>query len=285
MFNHGSILNHPQPRTYSPANQFRLIHPGSPPQGLITPPTHSLANPQTHLMEEGYRITRNDSPMAHSMISNSPNLSANASPSLNYLDPSHNYGMTLSSMFNPNESMMPERKYLQDSRPSPYPQPIRHSSATIEKIYDCPFAGCTRQFKRQEHLRRHHRSHTGERPFTCLVPECRRSFARSDHLQQHMRTHNDPSSWKMEDMPAMMSPPQDFQLPQIPYEFDIHRSDSRLSMMSAPETFQSETHHDDTSSLHGQQEYTSSGLNEQMESMMGDLLTLENGFEQQASSY
>jgi uncharacterized Zn-finger protein len=286
MFNHGHGLNHPQPRPYSPANQFRILHPGSPPQGMITPPTHSLANPQTQLMEEGYRIARNDSPMSHSMISNSPALSNTSASNLTYVDPTQNYGMTLSSMFNPAESMLPDRKYFQDQRQSPYPISMRPSSA-IEKIYECPYTGCTRQFKRQEHLRRHHRSHTGERPHVCQIPECRRSFARTDHLQQHMRTHADPSEWKLNDIPGMMSPPQDFGISPIPYNFDIHRSDSRLSMMSAPEFHEyhdePQNHQEYSNSGLQNQEYTSSGLNEQMESMMGDLLSLENGFEAKAS--
>ena len=47
---------------------------------------------------------------------------------------------------------------------------------------------CNRRFRRQEHLKRHHRSlHTIEKPFKC--PDCKKTFSRSDNLAQHARTH------------------------------------------------------------------------------------------------
>ncbi|KAJ2274113.1 hypothetical protein J3F81_002370 [Coemansia sp. RSA 371] len=55
--------------------------------------------------------------------------------------------------------------------------------------YPCTFSGCTKQFKRHEHLKRHFRTHTGERPYKCSAPDCGKVFARMDNLNQHIRTH------------------------------------------------------------------------------------------------
>ncbi|KAI2993553.1 transcriptional regulator family: C2H2 zinc finger and Fungal Specific TF [Aspergillus niger] len=48
-----------------------------------------------------------------------------------------------------------------------------------------PCRYCQRQFKRQEHLRRHERTHTREKPCVC---ECGERFARQDILARHKRS-------------------------------------------------------------------------------------------------
>ncbi|KAF2749934.1 hypothetical protein M011DRAFT_475256 [Sporormia fimetaria CBS 119925] len=54
------------------------------------------------------------------------------------------------------------------------------------KTFACDL--CNRRFRRQEHLKRHHRSlHTNTKPFECA--HCNKKFSRSDNLAQHQRTH------------------------------------------------------------------------------------------------
>ncbi|KAG7193518.1 zf-C2H2 Zinc finger, C2H2 type [Scheffersomyces spartinae] len=53
-------------------------------------------------------------------------------------------------------------------------------------IFGCPL--CDKQFKRSEHLKRHHRSvHSNIRPFHCTF--CEKKFSRLDNLAQHLKTH------------------------------------------------------------------------------------------------
>ncbi|KAG6316245.1 hypothetical protein E4U22_007187 [Claviceps purpurea] len=55
------------------------------------------------------------------------------------------------------------------------------------KTFKCHI--CNRRFRRQEHLKRHHRSlHTQDKPFECT--DCGKKFSRSDNLAQHARTHS-----------------------------------------------------------------------------------------------
>ncbi|KAJ2079821.1 hypothetical protein H4R24_003521 [Coemansia sp. RSA 988] len=65
----------------------------------------------------------------------------------------------------------------------------KHEDGEDLRRYSCTFAGCTKQFKRHEHLKRHFRTHTGERPYKCPAPGCGKVFARMDNLSQHIRTH------------------------------------------------------------------------------------------------
>lgn len=51
----------------------------------------------------------------------------------------------------------------------------------------CNVEGCTKRFKRIEHLKRHKIVHTGEKPFMC--PLCEKRFGRSDNFHQHVATH------------------------------------------------------------------------------------------------
>ncbi|KAJ3305406.1 homeodomain transcription factor ste12 [Kappamyces sp. JEL0829] len=321
----GTMDQSPQ-RSFSPAH-FNVLHPGSPPQGLVTPPTHHQSvngSPsQRHLLEEGYHIQRadspmhnpihrtispmphtihrtdspmhhplhhefqrpdspfhtvahrTDSPMQHTMMSHSPIMAHESGSHL-----SQDYGMSLSSMFNHDQgSFNPARHFpLEGGRMAPYNMDGRRSAAPLgEKVYDCPHEGCTRQFKRQEHLRRHIRSHTGEKPYSCLVPDCRRSFARSDHLLQHMRNHNDPN-FRMDDpsfQTVLSSPPQEYAVGG--YE-EFPRSDSRMSMHSAfePHIPQYEDHAAGDGSRHYlPSDYSGSVVNEHMGNMMDGLLQME----------
>ncbi|KAF9910614.1 hypothetical protein EC991_006173 [Linnemannia zychae] len=57
------------------------------------------------------------------------------------------------------------------------------------KNHCCPAMGCSKRFKRLEHLKRHTKTHTLERPFVCSTAGCNKRFSRSDNLSQHIKTH------------------------------------------------------------------------------------------------
>ncbi|KAF9143033.1 hypothetical protein BGX30_001550 [Mortierella sp. GBA39] len=57
------------------------------------------------------------------------------------------------------------------------------------KHHTCSEIGCSKRFKRLEHLKRHIKTHTLERPFNCPYATCTKKFSRSDNLSQHVKTH------------------------------------------------------------------------------------------------
>ncbi|KAL1915065.1 uncharacterized protein VTP21DRAFT_7770 [Calcarisporiella thermophila] len=75
----------------------------------------------------------------------------------------------------------------------PTPQPEEDMGSNVNgfsepRPFICPYSGCTRQFKRMQHWKRHIRSsHSNIRPYEC--PVCGKGFTRSDSLTVHKRTH------------------------------------------------------------------------------------------------
>ncbi|KAL1919233.1 uncharacterized protein VTP21DRAFT_1925 [Calcarisporiella thermophila] len=64
----------------------------------------------------------------------------------------------------------------------------RSSPPPESRPFPCPYPGCGRSFKREQHCKRHVcSSHTKERLYGCRV--CGKRFSRSDILSVHRRTH------------------------------------------------------------------------------------------------
>ena len=52
---------------------------------------------------------------------------------------------------------------------------------------ECEWAGCSKRFQRQEHLKRHQRTHTQADSFVCQF--CEKVFGRSDNFKSHTKLH------------------------------------------------------------------------------------------------
>ncbi|KAM0786065.1 hypothetical protein ACM66B_006876 [Microbotryomycetes sp. NB124-2] len=95
---------------------------------------------------------------------------------------------TKTSSSSSSSSKLPPPPALTDS---PTAGPVEVEAPTVEaddtRSWSCSFEGCTKKFKRLEHLVRHGRSHTQEKPFSCDV--CSRAFTRNDNMMAHRKTH------------------------------------------------------------------------------------------------
>ena len=244
-------------------------------KGLVTPPQNQYSPPMKNELIESM------------MMHNSPSLSQHhPSPQMMYTE-SINFNLPIQQQQSQYEQQQPQyeqqqqlspesSKYYQnyeemqhnfDARPAPYnlQQHKLERRASVsnvgEKTHTCPYSSCQRQFKRQEHLRRHIRSHTGEKPYVCMIPNCSRSFARSDHLSQHIRTH--------ENSNAKPNTSSAFSHLMSNYELNNHHAltDDELNLHQSP--LVQNIHHVEQNQVSG------AVLNQQMDSLMTDLLSLD----------
>jgi uncharacterized Zn-finger protein len=64
----------------------------------------------------------------------------------------------------------------------------RHSIASSQSLFACPWPGCCRYFSRAYNLRSHYLIHSGSKPFICDM--CGQSFARNHDMRRHIRIHS-----------------------------------------------------------------------------------------------
>ena len=164
-------------------------------QGLVTPPRNHYSPPMKSDLKAFDSLLHNSPEMMYSesmlpSYNNNMNNFGTPSPEANYYQQLEHYSNFENfDSFDRTKSF--DRTFEHQFSNTPYQIPLRRASvAGGEKLHTCSFGNCGKQFKRQEHLKRHVRSHTGEKPYVCSVPGCERSFARSDHLHQHSRTHD-----------------------------------------------------------------------------------------------
>lgn len=64
----------------------------------------------------------------------------------------------------------------------------RHSIASSQNVFACPWPGCSRFFSRAYNLRSHYLIHSGSKPYICEY--CGLSFARNHDMRRHLRVHS-----------------------------------------------------------------------------------------------
>lgn len=60
------------------------------------------------------------------------------------------------------------------------------------KPYQCPLAGCTKRFNRNDNVKQHMESHQSPAKFSCKFPHCGSEYARRNSLEHHYRNCHGP---------------------------------------------------------------------------------------------